>query len=121
MRPAPSQREVLPQTGGGACSFDCGGRQRAPAPGSFLWGAGAWVAAAQIQYQIGSEPWGSVDVHVVPSRFALFPDLPAGLATPARPGGAIRFFGSGLGNGTAVAASIGGLPAKVTYAGRKLS
>ncbi|HEY3826988.1 MAG TPA: hypothetical protein VGL82_20675 [Bryobacteraceae bacterium] len=92
------------------------------------------LGGAELLYQIDNQPTQWTSVNVVPSSFEFFrisPGGPAivqvpgaegsagnvGLATPVQPGQTVLLTGSGLGNGSTVSATIGGVPATVTYAG----
>jgi uncharacterized protein (TIGR03437 family) len=92
------------------------------------------LGGAELLYQIDNQPTQWTNVNVVQSSFEFFrisPGGPAiaqvpgeegssgdvGLATPAQPGQTLLLSGSGLGNGSTVSATIGGVTATVTYAG----
>ena len=93
---------------------------------TFLVPAGIPTGTAELIWQFSGEPYQSIDVTIAPYNFELSRNGPfgsaaipsVGLATPARPGQTIPLTGSGLGFGTQVTATIGGLPASVLYAGR---
>ena len=89
---------------------------------------------AELLYQIDSGPTEWTTVNVVQSSFAFFrtgtggpaiaqalsstgASSTVGLATPIQPGQTLLLTGSGLGYGTTVTATIGGLSAPVIYAG----
>jgi uncharacterized protein (TIGR03437 family) len=101
---------------------------------TFIVPAGVPYGAAEILWQANGV-YQATNVYVARSNFELAqagPGGPAktqvlsaagvatdtGLATPARPGQTLLLSGSGLGYGTQVTATIGGLPATVVYAGR---
>ncbi len=92
------------------------------------------LGGAELLYQIDNGPTQWTTVNVVQSSFAFFRDSaigPAiaqafsptgsssnvGLATPLQPGQTLQLTGSGLGYGTSVTATIGGINATVLYAG----
>lgn len=92
------------------------------------------IDGAEVLYQINNGPTQWTTVNVVPSSFALFrvgsggPAIAqafsstgassnVGLATPIQPGQTLQLTGSGLGYGTTVTATIGGINAPVINAG----
>lgn len=92
------------------------------------------LGGAELLYQIAGQPTQWTTVNVVQSSFAFFSIAsggPAiaqtvasngstgnvGLATPTQPGQTLLLTGSGLGNGSTVSATIGGVTTPVTYAG----
>jgi uncharacterized protein (TIGR03437 family) len=101
---------------------------------TFLVPAGIPYGTAQLYWQINGEPYQSINVTVAQTNFELArlgqagPALarvagpngtatPLGLTTPAQPGQTVLLTGSGIGYGTQVMATLGGLPATVLYAG----
>jgi uncharacterized protein (TIGR03437 family) len=101
---------------------------------TFVVPAGVPLGGAELLYQIAGQPTQWTTVNVVQSSFAFFtigPGGPAiaqtiasngsltnvGLTTPAQPGQTLVLTGSGLGYGSAVSATIGGVAAQVIYAG----
>ena len=99
------------------------------APGviTFAVPAGMPLGGAEIEYKAGGQPTGWTAVNVVGASFEFYrigPGGPAiaqsiaangslsaiGLATPAQPGQTVLLTGSGLGTGTAVAVTLGGVP-----------
>ena len=93
---------------------------------TFLVPAGIPQGTAELIWQYTGATYQSVDVKIAAHNFELTRNGPngsaaiasVGLATPAQPGQTISLTGSGLGYGTQVNATIGGLPATVLYAGR---
>lgn len=97
---------------------------------AFVVPAGVPVGGAELLYQINDEPTQWTTVNVVQSSFAFFTNGPGGtvsartssstnvgLTTPVQPGQTLVLTGSGLGYGTNVTATIGGVAATVLYAG----
>lgn len=101
---------------------------------TFVVPAGVPLGGAELIYKIGDQPTQWTNVTVVQSSLALFRNSyggPAiaqiqtadssltsvGLTTPAKPGQTLYLTGSGLGYGSTVTATIGGIAAPVTYAG----
>jgi uncharacterized protein (TIGR03437 family) len=101
---------------------------------TFVVPAGVPLGGAELLYQIAGQPTQWTTVNVVQSSFAFFtigPGGPAiaqtivsngsltnvGLTTPAQPGQTLVLTGSGLGYGSTVSATIGGVAAQVIYAG----
>jgi uncharacterized protein (TIGR03437 family) len=101
---------------------------------TFVVPAGVPVGGAELLYQIAGQPTQWTTVNVVQSSFAFFTMAsggPAiaqtvasngsltnvGLTTPAQPGQTLVLTGSGLGYGSTVSATIGGVAAQVNYAG----
>jgi uncharacterized protein (TIGR03437 family) len=101
---------------------------------TFVVPAGVPVGGAELLYQIAGQPTQWTTVNVVQSSFAFFtigPGGPAiaqtvafngslssvGLTMPAQPGQTLLLTGSGLGYGSTVSATIGGVSAPVIYAG----
>jgi len=101
---------------------------------TFVVPAGIPLGGAELLYQIngGATQW--TPLNVVPSSFAFFSNGPGGsataqtissggyassvgLTTPIQPGGTLQLTGSGLGYGSTVSATIGGMSAPVIYAG----
>jgi uncharacterized protein (TIGR03437 family) len=92
------------------------------------------LGGAELLYQIDDQPTQWTNVNVVQSSFEFFrissggPAIAqtaaaegafsnVGLATPAQPGQTVLLTGSGLGYGSTVGATIGGVSAPVVYAG----
>jgi uncharacterized protein (TIGR03437 family) len=85
---------------------------------------------AQLAWQIDDGPWRWTNVTIASTNFelvrmggagpvlAIGPSTRVGLATPAQPGQTITLSGSGLGIGTDVHVTLGGMPATVLFAGR---
>jgi hypothetical protein len=98
------------------------------AQNTFLVPAGIPQGTAELIWQYTGATYQSVDVKIAPHNFELTRNGPngsaaianVGLAMPARPGQTISLTGSGLGYGTQVGATIGGLPATVIYAAAAL-
>ncbi len=98
----------------------------APPTFEFLVPAGIPQGSAEVIWSYSGQPFQSTNVNVAQSNFELSRNGAGGsaaspgvgLATPARPGQTIALTGSGLGYGTTVTATIGGIPATVLYAGR---
>jgi uncharacterized protein (TIGR03437 family) len=101
---------------------------------TFVVPAGVPLGGAELLYQIDNQPTQWTNVNVVQSSFAFFligPNGPAiaqtvapngslrniGLTTPVQPGQTLHLSGSGLGYGSTVSATIGGVAATVDYAG----
>jgi uncharacterized protein (TIGR03437 family) len=101
---------------------------------TFVVPAAVPLGGAELLYQIAGQPTQWTTVNVVQSSFAFFriaPGGPAiaqtiasngslnnvGLTTPAQPGQTLLLTGSGLGYGSTVSATIGGVAAPVIYAG----
>ena len=91
------------------------------------------LGGAEIEYKVAGMPTGWTAVNVVAANFELYrigstgPFLaqsvqtdgsliPIGLTTPAQPGQTIRLTGSGLGVGTTVGVTVGGVPATLVNA-----
>ncbi len=89
--------------------------------------AGMPLGGAEIEYKIAGQPTGWTSVNVVAASFEFYrigpggPAIaqsvaangslsPVGLATPAQPGQTVLLTGSGLGIGTTVAVTLGGVP-----------
>ena len=92
------------------------------------------IGGAELLYQIDNQPTQWTSVNVVQSSFEFFrissggPAIAqtvaaegvasnVGLAAPAQPGQTVLLTGSGLGYGSTVSATIGGVSAPVVYAG----
>jgi uncharacterized protein (TIGR03437 family) len=92
------------------------------------------LGGAELLYQINNGPTEWTTLNVVQSSFAFFrtgtggpaiaqafssagASSSVGLATPIQPGQTLLLTGSGLGYGTSVTATIGGVSAPVIYAG----
>jgi uncharacterized protein (TIGR03437 family) len=101
---------------------------------TFVVPAGVPIGGAELLYQIAGQPTQWTTVNVVQSSFAFFtigPGGPAiaqtiassgslnnvGLTTPAQAGQSLVLTGSGLGYGSTVSATIGGISAPVISAG----
>lgn len=101
---------------------------------TFVVPAGVPLGGAELLYKIEGQPTQWTTLNVVQSSFAFFRTEmfgPAaaqsiaadgsvtniGLTTPVRPGQTLVLTGSGLGYGSKVSATIGGVDAPVTYAG----
>jgi uncharacterized protein (TIGR03437 family) len=101
---------------------------------TFVVPAGVPLGGAELLYKIDDQPTQWTTINVVQSSFAFFrtegtgPAIAqtiaadgstsgVGLATPAEPGQTLVLTGSGLGYGSTVSATIGGIAAPVTYAG----
>ncbi|HTA46104.1 MAG TPA: hypothetical protein VK789_26855 [Bryobacteraceae bacterium] len=91
------------------------------------------LGGAEIEYKVAGMPTGWTTVNVIPADLELYrigstgPFLAQsigtdgsptsiGLTTPAQPGQTIRLSGSGLGVGTAVSVTVGGVPATLVNA-----
>ncbi len=93
---------------------------------TFLVPAGIPTGTAELIWEFQREPYESTLVTLSAHNFELSRSGPGGsamvasvgLATPARPGQTIGLTGTGLGYGTQVSATIGGMAATVVYAGR---
>jgi hypothetical protein len=94
---------------------------------TFVVPAGVPLGGAELLYQIAGQPTQWTTVNVVQSSFAFFSTAQTiapngtmsnvGLTTPAQPGQTLLLTGSGLGYGSTVSATIGGVAAQVIYAG----
>jgi len=101
---------------------------------TFVVPSGFPVGGAELFYQIGNQPTQWTNVNVVQSSFEFFrisaggPAIAqttaangsvsnVGLTTPAQPGQTLLLTGSGLGYGSTVSATIGGVSVPVIYAG----
>jgi uncharacterized protein (TIGR03437 family) len=94
---------------------------------TFVVPAGMPLGGAELLYQIAGQPTQWTTVNVVQSSFAFFSTAQTiasngtlsnvGLTTPAQPGQTLVLTGSGLGYGSTVSATIGGVAAPVIYAG----
>lgn len=96
------------------------------------------LGGAQIEYKISGQPTAWTDVNIIPASFNLFrigsngPAIaqlvsangslaPIGLTTPAQPGQTIRLTGTGLGNSTSPAVTVGGVSATLVAAQPRLA
>jgi uncharacterized protein (TIGR03437 family) len=94
---------------------------------TFVVPAGVPLGGAELLYQIAGQPTQWTTVNVVQSSFAFFSGAHTiapngsmsnvGLTTPAQPGQTLVLTGSGLGYGSTVSATIGGVATPVIYAG----
>jgi uncharacterized protein (TIGR03437 family) len=101
---------------------------------TFVVPAAVPLGGAELLYQIAGQPTQWTTVNVVQSSFAFFrtgsggPAIAqtvasngsisnVGLTTPAQPGQTLLLTGSGLGYGSTVSATIGGIAAPLIYAG----
>lgn len=101
---------------------------------TFVVPAGVPAGGAELLYQINDGPTQWTTVNVVQSSFAFFTNGPGsvpaekaiassgssssvGLTTPVQSGQTLVLRGSGLGYGTSVSATVGGVAATVLYAG----
>jgi uncharacterized protein (TIGR03437 family) len=94
---------------------------------TFVVPAGVPVGGAELLYQVDGQATQWTTVNVVQASFEFFSPAQAvspngsignvGLATPAQPSQTLLLTGSGLGYGSTVSATIGGVAAPLIYAG----